>query len=282
MASKTKQKATSSSVPSKSLFAETLFKIGYRFSLSKVFDDFLTMSIAACTQNLHTKVSYYEDEYLQTIAYYKDSPLRFEFTNAFAHLIHEMEERVDSSAGNDVLGEFFEQHISHGRNGQFFTPPHICQFMASITHSDRIGEEDMPDRPLRILDPACGSGRMLLAGRPVYGGGHEYYGIDIDRTCVQMTALNLFFNGMWNSEVMCANALFPDDFVIAYRISLLPLGIFKIEEKEQSKLWHLQKNSFAVKERKQTGSGIILDSIPFSERKKDNSTQLDLFNKNPL
>lgn len=276
MATKTKQK-DSFSAPSKSQFAETLFKIGYRFSLPKVFDDFLTMSIAACTQNLHTKVSYYEDEYLKTIAYYKDSELRFEFANAFAQLINEMEERVDSSLGNDVLGEFYEQHISHGRNGQFFTPFHICQFMASITHSDRIGEGEIPERALRIIDPSCGSGRMLLAGRTVYGSGNEYYGIDIDRTCVQMTALNLFLNGMWNSEVMCANALFPDDFVIAYHISFLPLGIFKIEKKEQSKLWHLQKNSFAGTERKQTGSGIILDSKPFSERKKDDSTQLDLF-----
>jgi hypothetical protein len=118
---------------------------------------------------------------------------------------------------------------------------------------------------------------MLLAAYRTNGNGHEYYGIDIDRTCVKIAALNLFLNGMWHSEVMCANALAPDDFVISYRISLLPLGIFKIEKKEASKLWQLHKNSFSTREPNQTGASITLDSTPFHERPKDNGTQLILF-----
>lgn len=92
-----------------------------------------------------------------------------------------------------------------------------------------------------------------------------------------MTALNLFLNGMWNSEVMCANALMPDDFVGAYHISLLPLGIFKIEEKEKSLLWYLHKSSFSGNEKKSKGSEITLDQTPFRERKNNDSTQLHLF-----
>ena len=272
MASKQKPAA-----PSKNQFAETLHVIARRFSLFTVFDDFLTMSIAAVTQNLHTKKSWYEDEYLETIAKYKDSELRHEFPKAFAYLITEMEERVGSSSGNDVLGEFYEQHISNGRNGEFFTPYPICQFMASITNAktEEIDEEEK--RSLKILDPACGSGRMLLASYQVNGTGHEYYGIDINRTCAKMTALNLFFNGVWNSEVLCANALLRNDFVISYRISLFPLGIFKIEVKEQSKLWHLHQFSFEVEETKRISADITLDPTPFAERKKDDATQLDLF-----
>jgi len=274
-----KQKAENASLaPSKSKFAESLLAISHRFSIFTVFDDFLTMSIAACTQNLHTKKSWYEDEYMATVQKYKGSDLRFEFPNAFASLSIEMEDRFDDSRGNDVLGEFFEQHISNGRNGQFFTPYPVCQFIASITATDWKQAENAPvDRPLRILDPACGSGRMLLATHRTLGPGDEYYGIDIDRTCVKMTALNLFFNGVWNSEVMCANALSPDDFVIAYRISSLPLGIFKIEEKENSRLWNLNINSFKREEKKKPSDTIILDSTPFSDRKKDNATQLGLF-----
>jgi hypothetical protein len=262
------------SAPSKNSFAESIFKIAHRFSLHTVFDDFLTMSICACTQNLLTKKSYYEDEYLETIAKYKDSELRHEFPKAFAALINEMEETVTSHFGGDVLGDFFEQHISSGRNGQYFTPFTICQFMVSINHVDASIEANKP--PLRILDPSCGSGRMLLASHRANGIGHEFYGIDIDRVCVKMAALNLFLNGMWNSEVMCANALMPNDFVVSYKISMLPLGIFKIENKEDSKLWHMQQHSFAVKKDK-IGESIILDSTPFSERKKDDSTQLGLF-----
>lgn len=274
MASKQKRQR-STAAPSKNTFAESLHTISRRFSLFTVFDDFLTMSIAACTQNLQTKKSWYEEEYLETIAKYKESELRHEFPKAFSYLIAEMEERVGSSLGNDVLGDFFEQHISNGRNGQYFTPEPVCQFMASITNSDSVNDTETK-RPLRILDPSCGSGRMLLAAHRANGQGHEYYGIDIDRTCVKMTALNLFLNGMWNSEVMCANALSPDDFVISYRISFIPLGIFKIETREQSKLWNLHRSSFSVlPERK--GDSIILDSTPFSERKKGDGTQLGLF-----
>ncbi len=278
MAKNTKAKP-GASAPSKNSFAEALFKISYRFSLSRVFDDFLTMTMASFTQNLETKVSWYEEEYMQTVAYYKDSELRHEFPKALAYLILEMEERVGSSLGNDVLGDFFEQHISNGRNGQFFTPYPVCQFMASITHTDVVCDDaNVEKRPLRILDPTCGSGRMLLASHKLNGGKHEYYGIDIDRICVKMTALNLFLNGVWNSEVLCADALCQDDFVISYYISFVPLGIFKIEEKEKSRLWHLHQRSFPIIEKKENLSDSIeLNITPFSDRKKDNGIQLILF-----
>ena len=109
---------------------------------------------------MQTTVSWYEEEYLATIGHYKSSELRHEFPKAFARLIVEMEERIGSSLGNDVLGEFFEQNVSNGKNGQFFTPYLICVFMASITHSEANASLGMPQR---VLDPSCGLGRMLLA-----------------------------------------------------------------------------------------------------------------------
>jgi len=130
-----KNRKHSTDDPLTNKFAQSLQKIGYRFPLFSVFDDFLTMTIAACTQNLQTKKSWYEEEYLQTIAKYKDSELRHEFPKAFASLILEMEERYGSSLGNDVLGEFHEQNFSNERNGQYFTPYPICQFMASTTNA---------------------------------------------------------------------------------------------------------------------------------------------------
>jgi hypothetical protein len=56
MASHNKMKSTTAA-PSRNTFAETLLKISYRFSVSKVFDDFLTVAIAACTQNIKTHKS---------------------------------------------------------------------------------------------------------------------------------------------------------------------------------------------------------------------------------
>lgn len=269
-----KQTKPSASVPSKQQFAEIILGISYRFPLHTVFDDFLTMAICACTQNVATGKSWYEDEYLETVEKYKSSELRYEFPKAFAALITEMEGRTGHSLGNDVLGDFFEQHISNGRNGQYFTPYPICHFMACVQSDNETAQKE---KPLLISDPACGSGRMLIASRNTLGMGNEFYGIDIDRICVKMAALNLFLNGVWPGEIMCANALFPFDFVISYRISFLPLGIFKIEKKEDSKLWRMHNASFQKEKEPSVGSSIILDPTPFSERKKDDSIQINLF-----
>lgn len=262
-------------VAPQSSFAELILRIAHRFSITHVFDDFLTMSIAALTQNLATKVSWYEEEYLKTIERYRNSDLRFEFPNVFAVLVDEMEHRYSSASGNDVLGEFFEQHISNGRNGQFFTPYHICRFM-TLLNQDSLEQHD---EQLRILDSSCGSGRMLLAAHQTFGVGHEYFGIDIDLVCVKMAALNLFLNGIWNSEVLCANALIPGDFVIAYKISFLPLGIFKIEQKEHSRLWQLHNASFETPATSSDSQKSV--RFIFHETSKEDGVQLDLFNRQP-
>ena len=54
-----------------------------------------------------------------------------------------------------------------------------------------------------------------------------------------MTALTLFLNGVFHSEVMCGNFLLPDDFQLSYVISLVPFGIFRIDKKDDSRLWNL-------------------------------------------
>ena len=80
----------------------------------------------------------------------------------------------------DVLGDFFMEHLSFGRNGQFFTPEHLCDMMAMIS---------MPADTNHILDPACGSGRMLMASAKLHRYG-KFYGADIDRTCCMMAVIN--------------------------------------------------------------------------------------------
>lgn len=67
----------------------------------------------------------------------------------------------------DPLGHIYETIASQSKKsgfGQFFTPEPICDLMAkmTITLSDKKGQ--------KINDPACGSGRMLLAAN----GGNGY------------------------------------------------------------------------------------------------------------
>ena len=224
-------------------FASLVQSLGYRYDLRPIFDDILTMLLCSFSRNVSTGKSYDEDLYMATIAKYAEEEVRNVFPKLLALLILEMEERIDSDSGNDVLGEVYELNFCRKGSGQFFTPWHICKLMGALSGGSLETEE-----PLRILDPSCGSGRMLIAGARSHGKQHRYYGIDIDHTCVKMTALNLFLNGIFHGEVMWANALSPNDFRMSYVLSFLPFGIFRISDKEHSRLWHMHQNAFKGKE----------------------------------
>lgn len=248
-------------------FDTLLESFRFKYDLHTVFDDFLTMSMCSVTRDPITGLSHYEDLYLKTIEPYREDPHRYVFPKMFAALVNEMEELKDGC--NDVLGACYEKNFYKKGKQQYFTPWPICEFMARSTLQS---DEKQERSKKRILEPACGSGRMLLAAAQVHGKEHFYYAVDVDHTCVKMTALNLFLNGMFNAEVMCGNFLSPNDFRISYRISLLPLGIFRIEKKEDSPLWRMliQESS-----KKPTGPDL---KLPSEEGNEDTyGDQLRLF-----
>jgi type I restriction-modification system DNA methylase subunit len=223
-------------------FESLMNSVLYHHDLRNIFEDFLTLSLCAFSFNPQTQKSHEEELYLETIDKYAKEETQFLFPKLLAALVVEMENQ-NNAFGTDVLGNYYELNFSKKRSSQYFTPWHICEFMSRITSTEHVRKPD--GSPIRILDPACGSGRMLLAGAKNFGRREEYYGIDIDPTCVKMTAMNLFLNGLFDAEVMCADALSPVGFKFSYRTSFLPLGVFKITNKEDSKLWHLHQQSFA-------------------------------------
>jgi type I restriction enzyme M protein len=107
----------------------------------------------------------------------------------------------------DILGEFYETNLvtQANRKQQFFTPWSLCVLMAHITCTRKPRKSE---NVLRMLDPCCGSGRMVLAASRELGSHYRYYGIDIDPICARMAALNFFLSGM-TGEVMIADALNP-------------------------------------------------------------------------
>ena len=123
----------------------------------------------------------------------------------------------DMSEGyHDALGDIFMDHISHGANGQFFTPEHICEMMAKIT--DTAGD--------RICDPCCGSGRMLLRGMQVSREEHDtdpyIYGCDLDHRAARMTLLNMCLNSA-RGDVEWGDTLLLDIFR-TYHIDRVMVG----------------------------------------------------------
>lgn len=159
-------------------FSSIMQEIGRSHDLSSVFSDFLTLTV--CALSLQQK----EAEYLEVAGRYSRDEM-FLFSEAFGSLVLEMDKRPLS----DKLGDFFMEFISYGHNGQFFTPEPICRLMA------RIIEDPNEWRQKTVSDPACGSGRLLLASAEQNRFRH-FYGADVSLQCCQMTLINLCLNGL--------------------------------------------------------------------------------------
>ena len=169
---------------------ETIFdNLGQRYGLHEVFSDFLTMLICAFSQGRMEK------QYLETIRKYDKGHANI-FAEALASLVIEMT-GPDGAGFVDVLGEFYEKNLSFGRNGQFFTPQPICDMMVQLMSPDGFKK--------RVADPACGSGRMLMAVAKINRYA-LFYGADNDINCARMAVINLCLNSMFG-EIAWMNSL---------------------------------------------------------------------------
>jgi type I restriction-modification system DNA methylase subunit len=185
-------------------FSQYMQQLAVRNSISKVFTDFLEMSVCALS------LGAMETRYLEIVGRYEKHEVNL-LADAFAAMVLEMDNNGEGL--RDILGDFFMEHISHGHNGQFFTPEPICEMMARMTNPI---ESDS-----RILDCACGSGRILIAAAKVNRNA-SFYGADIDRTCCMMCLINFCLNGLLG-EVAWMDSL-SNQFFGAWQIRLHPGG----------------------------------------------------------
>jgi len=169
---------------------DTIFdNLAQRYGLNEVFSDFLAMLICAFSQGRMEK------QYLETIRKY-NKPHANIFSEALASLVIEMT-GPDGAGFVDVLGEFYEKNLSFGRSGQFFTPQPICDMMAQLMSPEGFKK--------RVVDPACGSGRMLMAVAKINRVA-LFYGADNDMNCARMAVINLCLNSMFG-EIAWMNSL---------------------------------------------------------------------------
>lgn len=159
-------------------------------SFADLFDDFLEMSLAMLCNN----PSEHQRKLLQSTL--SDERKRTAFLTALS--------AYGEAAENyhDPLGDAFMYRISHGQNGQFFTPENVCDLMARVL--------DLQNETM--TDPCCGSGRFMLAGLKVAReNGQEpiIYANDLSYTCARMCLLNLLVNCA-RGEVSCGNSLLMD------------------------------------------------------------------------
>jgi type I restriction enzyme M protein len=118
----------------------------------------------------------------------------------------------------DPFGDIFMQYLANkDLRGQCFTPDGVANLCARILDTF-VGIKQV------INDPACGSGRMLLAAAKLAEkrGEHIYViGEDIDSVCVKQTAINLALHGIYG-EVVCHDTLKdPDGIRFGYIVNEL-------------------------------------------------------------
>jgi hypothetical protein len=190
-------------------FAVAFNRIAHSKSEETVFTDYLDMVICALSGGK------YEDEYLSIVKRY-----RREEIDMFCELMAEMLIVMDNHGAGlvDCLGEFYQTNLSRGKHGQFFTPQHVSDFMAEITMDKSVTDKT-------IHDPACGSGRMLLAAAKVSRDNY-FTGADIDSRCAKMCVINLCLNGL-RGEVAHMNSL-SGEIWLCYAVEYLPVAHLRV------------------------------------------------------
>lgn len=104
----------------------------------------------------------------------------------------------------DILGPLYMELGHRGDRkyfGQFFTPWEIAQFMAEINLAGA-AEKPRGEHLIRVLEPTCGSGVMLLAVMDKIARDYgpedlrnwSFTGVDLDLTCARMTAIQIMAN----------------------------------------------------------------------------------------
>ena len=174
--------------------------IGYRHGIQTIFDDYLT--IASCAvSNAVDKVHFEEREalYMETIKKYSKEELQ-KFVELHAMVVNALEQSLYST---DLLGELFHSlNLSNSRNGQFFTPIHIAEFMAEAMLGPKCTEIEEKGH-LTLCEPTCGSGVMVIAAANSLYKNHYnpsqnmcVLACDNDIRCAKMAYIQLSYLGI--------------------------------------------------------------------------------------
>ena len=131
-----------------------------------------------------------EEQYLQVVKKHAEGEQGKRGCDRLAQLFGQLVDTIEETR-KDILGDLFQGAITYGEAGQFYTPETITQLMAEMTLAQ---DESENGAHKRVLDPCCGSGRMLLSVA-TRNPHWEFVGQDIDLRCVRMTAINL---ALWN------------------------------------------------------------------------------------
>ena len=189
------------------------------------------------------------------------------FLNIYKNIQEEIRSRTvlwadeidDSKTFYDGLGRMYELITSGYKSsmlGQYFTPEPVVEFMTSILDT---GSRDKFER---ILDPACGSGRMgLCAASHAHKKGKMVWVTmnDIDPICTKVTAVNMALHGVVG-EALCMNGLDIEGNSYKFGYQVVPLLSFVPQES-----WEIYRMAIMAKTRQDVRKQYVLKPIEYKD-----------------
>lgn len=165
----------------------------------EVWNDFLTMAAIAFANVMPT---YERDEreqrYLSVICSYDK-----EEQEIFPQLLSVLTLALEENPKQDFLGNLYiSLNLNQHQKGQFFTPYHICEFMAEVQIGEDLQAEVEKKGFISVSNPACGAGALLIAfanSAREHGFNYQekvlFVAQDIDATAAKMCYIQLSLLG---------------------------------------------------------------------------------------
>lgn len=221
-------------------FAKTFRYLADRHSSWQAWADFVVLSAIAIANRFgdpdDERHAEREKEYLDIMKRY-DAKEREIFPQLFALTVMALEENPEQ----DYLGEMFMAlELGNHWKGQFFTPYHLCEFMAKCSMQD-VDAHIQEKGWIGIMDCACGAGALLIAARNHLYLANPPFGYlpphlhalfvcqDIDRTAALMCYIQLSLLG-------CSGYVVVGDSIRHNTVGLFGNPVLPIETEGQE-IW---------------------------------------------
>ena len=267
--------------PKQSEFQKLFSTLCHTRSNWQVWSDFITISATAISNTFDREGPVHdgrEKQYMELSGRYTKDEV-----DILARLLSIVVQALDDNPRQDFLGEVFQGlGLNSHWKGQFFTPYHMCEFMAEIALGN-VGAEIERKGWIGVNDPACGAGALLIAARnamekrglPSYGA--LYVAQDIDRTAALMCYIQLALLGCAGYVIIGDSLLHPTtghplrpDPTPELDVWYLPM--FYEQTWHYRRLWHSldtllrsERLPAAPKELPQPRQAVVMPAPAFSE-----------------
>jgi type I restriction enzyme M protein len=128
-------------------------------------------------------------------------------------IFSDLDFRGSRAEGDDLLGDAYEYLMRHfatesGKSkGQFYTPAEVSRVLAKIVG---IGPNTRQDQT--VLDPACGSGSLLLKAAAEAPRGITIYGQEKDNATWALSKMNMILHGSEDADIQKGDTITSPQF----------------------------------------------------------------------